>query len=607
MLLWNSYLDGRIESYTGSAIRIESDTIGNFIIGNSAVIEGEIGIEVHDDDISFDGAIIHQGWLESTAADRVAVDFADASSSLDLEVSNGGVVMVNILGSTGQASDSLIMNNGSVLGDIDSVENIAVRGRDDYSALLGHIYSGENITIEGNLIIGNSELDSDFLNDEFDVDTYKWDADYSQSGHVLFAVDEIHEVPDVGDPEPVVEIDGNAVITGSATFGIYGRGFYQPEAATYRLMEVINGNLTLDSETDSVSFFHTRSINVTDNAGTWLLDMTLTPRDADTVGDGLPSSQEGVVEALTEAATRLVNDASARAVDNLYKKLEEITVDDVVSASQKLASQFSANNAEGGRAASDAAADKAGQSILSRIGQFIGFLLGSSDFSTGSQQGMNAGDTPLDSGFWLQGLNTKADQKSYQNSEGTRLNGFDVQVDGLTMGIDRLKGSYVFGMAATLGHSTTQIKGEKDTDAADFYQLSLYGSWIKEDWFVNSIMSAGWSDLERTRYVDGVSDAPLKSDPQQQNVRFNVLAGKSIPVMENLTVQPLAGMTYAYQKTEAYTEKDPEQSGFAKKTNRQSYSKFELGLGAKVTTQFDMEKGAVIPSAQIMGWYDVRG
>ncbi|OED44287.1 hypothetical protein ACH42_07950 [Endozoicomonas sp. (ex Bugula neritina AB1)] len=229
----------------------------------------------------------------------------------------------------------------------------------------------------------------------------------------------------------------------------------------------------------------------------------------------------------------------------------------------------------------------------------------------GSLRGVAYGDQPQNKGIWMQMLAADASQESRKNKSGETLSGFDATVSGFSFGLEQWldKDDYelTYGGALTVAEVTADKNNSIDQNGIKNYQLSVYGSYSKNHWYLDGILNIGQSQHNRSRYVevDNASPLPIKSEFNSHHYGLQILAGFNQPHW-NMMLQPIVGFNYSRIVSDNYKETDSG-TGFGQAIRGQTYQKIELGAGLDVSKIFQVSSGELEPSARFMMWHDVKG
>ncbi|TMO20745.1 hypothetical protein CWC28_21860, partial [Pseudoalteromonas sp. S4492] len=100
---------------------------------------------------------------------------------------------------------------------------------------------------------------------------------------------------------------------------------------------------------------------------------------------------------------------------------------------------------------------------------------------------LSFGDSVESQGFWFQWLKSDANKKDSRNNTDDRVLGYELDVSGMTLGLEQERDDWIYGGAITLATTDTRKHHSNDTAQANNYQFSLYGSWQYKAWFFDGI------------------------------------------------------------------------------------------------------------------------
>ena len=211
--------------------------------------------------------------------------------------------------------------------------------------------------------------------------------------------------------------------------------------------------------------------------------------------------------------------------------------------------------------------------------------------STNSSQGMSSGDALEDSSLWVQGLANHAKLNKTSQSDGFKSDTF-----GTAMGLEKKVSNQV---KAGIGYAynDTDVKATgRDTDVTTHTAL-VYGEYKPSNWFVNGIMSYGWSDYDESKNVAG-NIVTAKYDAETFGLQ--AMTGYDF-YTKYATITPEAGLRYIHVKTDGYTDS-------ASQTVSGNDSDIITGvIGSRVRKTFDTQSGLrFTPEAKLAMTYDLK-
>jgi len=185
--------------------------------------------------------------------------------------------------------------------------------------------------------------------------------------------------------------------------------------------------------------------------------------------------------------------------------------------------------------------------------------------------------------------------------------GFDFDTQGITAGLDyRWTDNLVIGFS--LGYMDTSSdfssqRGEADVSA---YSLGIYGTYWKEDYFLEFFAIGGRSDHDQSRRVSYQlsGQAPVLQEAQADfdGSLYSLHLGGGYDFNRNgWTLTPQVGLDYARVSTDGFTEtmSDPDApgGGWAVTLDDSDQTWLTLSLGGKATYTWNTSWGVLTPYA----------
>ncbi|KEQ12377.1 hypothetical protein GZ77_17705 [Endozoicomonas montiporae] len=381
---------------------------------------------------------------------------------------------------------------------------------------------------------------------------------------------------------PVMDVSGTTTLaSGSAVWVTPGFELYNNDSLmngeSYQLLSA--GTLTDNGAGVEGSVL--TSVNVVSNTGN-ILTVTIDRKTPEEVSPGSDATR-----AVVEAATR-------------SKSLFDLVAGTLTEADlKKLVQENWVNNSAATQQMNLIVQEEAVSIPLQRMSTARSF-----------SRGLSFGDQQASKGIWMQILAAAASQDSRKTGDGDLVSGFDADVDGFSLGLENSldKGLYdiTYGAAVTVADVKADKENSIDDNRLKNYQLSMYGSYTRDEWYVDGVLNFGRSKHDRVRYVElpGIDPSPIESDFHSNHYGLKLLAGVIFPYW-NTMLQPVLGFNYSRIVSDSYREKST--SALAQAVSSQTYQKIELGAGLEMGRLYELEKGTLEPSVRLMGWYDIKG
>ena len=115
-----------------------------------------------------------------------------------------------------------------------------------------------------------------------------------------------------------------------------------------------------------------------------------------------------------------------------------------------------------------------------------------------SSSGYSSGDTRSDRNFWVKGFNANNNQKSFNDSSG-----YKADTVGVIFGIDnQVTDNFWLGTGISYAYSYIKTKSYlKNLTAISNYQATLYSSYSKEKYYIDSFAAFAYNDYRTKREV----------------------------------------------------------------------------------------------------------
>ncbi|WP_338524063.1 autotransporter outer membrane beta-barrel domain-containing protein [Pseudomonas batumici] len=211
------------------------------------------------------------------------------------------------------------------------------------------------------------------------------------------------------------------------------------------------------------------------------------------------------------------------------------------------------------------------------------------------RSGISSGETPMETGAWVQVLNSDANQGARQGVAGYKANS-----QGIAVGADgKLNEQVTLGVAYS--HLGTEVKSDQGnkTDVTG-HALTAYGSYEQDGYFVDGSLTFGQNANESTRQI---LDDRAKANYDSRLFGANVLAGYGFQLDNGVLVEPRVAGRYSHVSINGYQEKG---SSAALSVKGQTVEVMELGAGVRVAGQFPLKQGTLEPEVKLMAYHDFK-
>lgn len=194
------------------------------------------------------------------------------------------------------------------------------------------------------------------------------------------------------------------------------------------------------------------------------------------------------------------------------------------------------------------------------------------------------------SNLWVQGLFSTGDY----DDNGT-AKGYDTDSNGIAFGLDSAVTDSV-KVGVGFAYTDTDIDGFlRDTDV-ETKTAFIYGQYKPSNWYVNGIMSYGWSSYDESKHVAGFN---VGADYDVETFGLQAMTGYDFEVA-GINVTPEAGLRYFRISQDGYTDAAGSTVG------SEDNDVLTAVVGAKVNKAWEVSPSVVIkPQARLAMTYDL--
>jgi uncharacterized protein with beta-barrel porin domain len=191
--------------------------------------------------------------------------------------------------------------------------------------------------------------------------------------------------------------------------------------------------------------------------------------------------------------------------------------------------------------------------------------------------------------------------------------GFDFDTYGLTAGVDyRVNDDFVLGAALGYNNNDTEIDGDQGGLDTRGWNLSGYGSWYRNAWYLDGVVTWGNNDYDLTRRIRyaiaGLAggstsvDQVATASPGSDQLAFALSVGRDFN-RGAWSFGPYARATYTRLDFDGYRERmsDPDGpgGGLAVEVDARELKSLEGVIGGKATYTSSRSWGILMPSIQV--------
>ncbi|SCK24678.1 autotransporter domain-containing protein [Vogesella sp. LIG4] len=216
---------------------------------------------------------------------------------------------------------------------------------------------------------------------------------------------------------------------------------------------------------------------------------------------------------------------------------------------------------------------------------------------TNGQSGVATGDSPLEWGAWGQLLGGHAHQGMID-----QVSGYSANYSGIVLGADRGFAER-WRAGGAFSYSSTSVDGADNlagsSSRVDAYGLIGYASYIGSPWYLNLSASVLQHDYRSTRDISfsgfaGQAHADYKGQQYVGKAEF----GYPLALAGNMTLTPLASLSYSYLHQDGYTETGGNGAALAVQSTHNEAVR--SSLGGKLEKTLQSSYGEVVPYAQLL-------
>lgn len=281
------------------------------------------------------------------------------------------------------------------------------------------------------------------------------------------------------------------------------------------------------------------------------------------------NSTSDVSEKVKEVAS-IINTLSQNAVDDAGKKAY---TDALTALAPDSAPSISKTSSE----------------TANQIFSAVGTRLSGGSISSTTKQGTSAGDAFENVAIWAQGLFNKA--KLDKNSTG-----FDSKSYGIALGIEKnITDEVKVGLG--YAYSTSDIDGYLRSTDVDTNSIIAYADYNRNNWYINGILSFGFSGYEENKNVAGTS---VKGKWDVNSLGAQLMTGYNIKISD-YGITPEIGFRYVHIDQDSYTDTADQ------KIKSHKGNIFTGVVGSKFNKEFNFNNDSnLIPEVRLALTYDFK-
>lgn len=511
-------------------------------------------------------------------------------------VTNSGVILGEIYSSTGL---TIAGGTNGTIGTLSGYSN-------DANATIGgiSITSGNLSLISGNLLLNdNVTLSSGTVSNIgaalYLANSITISGNYSQSASAS-----LNSYVTGASTYGQLVVNGTATIASGSSVNLINQNYAFADGQRYVVVKATTGTYNAGSLNYSATGYSGTVTGSTAADGSYT-DLVLTLAGGSTSDDtggntitstGTSSTTVKTAQATTSNAISSLNGlqryagTSNAALLNLYDASLAIST---TAEGNKAGEQLSPNqNSSAGYATSSATFD-----MLSVVGSHLGSVGAIKVAQSGADSGVATGEAAPNQAVWGQVFGGHATQGMTNDISGYRAN-----YSGAVVGYDRVvTGDWRAGGALsytyTSADGTDNVQGSNSSVSS--VGLTAYASYVAPTWYSNLYATAAGQRYSTQRAVsftgyNGVANGKFNGQQYVLKAEF----GYPLALPHNLTLTPLANLSYSYLHQDGYTESGG--NGSALQVNSAHSEAIKSGLGARIDTSLQTGWGEVVPYAQLL-------
>jgi outer membrane autotransporter protein len=201
-------------------------------------------------------------------------------------------------------------------------------------------------------------------------------------------------------------------------------------------------------------------------------------------------------------------------------------------------------------------------------------------------------------GLWLQPLGQWGDQNGNEGQAGYKYG-----MGGIAGGFDYLLSANLIG-GAGIGYFYTDVNLDQNSGNGKINDFagSIYGTYFKERFYLEGVLSYGRNDYDSTRHIAFGSLQRTANNKHYGNAYSGSLEGGYNLWAQEWIFQPLASLGYVYLDEEAFDEEGAGGANLSVDARQTSNLRSELGL--RVSRAFKVDGGSVIPELKAAWLHD---
>ncbi len=220
--------------------------------------------------------------------------------------------------------------------------------------------------------------------------------------------------------------------------------------------------------------------------------------------------------------------------------------------------------------------------------------------SVSNNSGLASGDELNNKSAWAEVFGSAISQKDSVNSDG-----YNAYISGLAIGADHeVNDNLLLGVSFAYANSAVKSGSALKKNDIDFYQISAYGGYNFEKFFINNTIGFAWNEYESNRLIP-VAASVANADYNGQNYFINSEVGTDLKLNDGFVLTPKATITAAYNHTADYSENGADTLDLHVKNNSTDF--FEVRPSLTLSKKINIDNYTIEPEISTSYGYDFAG
>lgn len=212
-------------------------------------------------------------------------------------------------------------------------------------------------------------------------------------------------------------------------------------------------------------------------------------------------------------------------------------------------------------------------------------------------------DFPKGFDLWASGFGSYLHQDARAASNGYNAAIWGTAIGGDLPALDHLR----IGMAGGFAQDFIRTKDSSSRTDIDSYQGTLYASYAKDAYYIDTIFSFAYNSYDTSRHVAlGALDRTATGDYNGQQYSGYIQGGYKF-ISRGIELTPIASFLYSHLRLNGYAEEGA--GALSLKVDAQDYDIAQTGLGIKAGYPFDIKSisSKITPELKFKWLYDWVG